>query len=103
MGERTPVAAIDAAAASTHGDRRVDHQPAGRAGRRYHRVKLSANWMAACGEAGEDAALFHAVRAASRVLPGGRGQRAGRQGFACRCGPAGTSAAPRVKWSARCR
>ena len=27
------------------------------------RVKLSANWMAACGEAGEDAALYATVKA----------------------------------------
>jgi phosphoribosylformylglycinamidine synthase len=32
------------------------------------RVKLSANWMAACGEAGEDAALFETVRAVGMEL-----------------------------------
>ena len=31
------------------------------------RVKLSANWMAACGQPGEDAKLFDAVQAASAV------------------------------------
>lgn len=30
-------------------------------------VKLSANWMAACGAAGEDAKLFSAVEAASGI------------------------------------
>ncbi|HRH06775.1 MAG TPA: AIR synthase-related protein, partial [Burkholderiaceae bacterium] len=32
------------------------------------RVKLSANWMAACGEAGEDAALFATVKAVGMEL-----------------------------------
>jgi len=32
------------------------------------RVKLSANWMAACGEAGEDAALFDTVKAVGMEL-----------------------------------
>ena len=31
------------------------------------RVKISANWMAACGTEGEDAKLFDAVRAASEL------------------------------------
>jgi phosphoribosylformylglycinamidine synthase len=63
MGERTPLAVIDARAAArlAIGEAltnlaAADIEPA--------RVKLSANWMAACGEAGEDAKLFDAVRAA---------------------------------------
>ncbi|MCB1982603.1 MAG: hypothetical protein KDF63_11985, partial [Rhodoferax sp.] len=32
------------------------------------RVKLSANWMAACGEPGEDAALYDTVRAVAMEL-----------------------------------
>ena len=32
------------------------------------RVKLSANWMAACGEPGEDAALYDTVRAVGMEL-----------------------------------
>ncbi|MEI2602140.1 hypothetical protein, partial [Acinetobacter baumannii] len=32
------------------------------------RVKLSANWMAACGEPGEDAALFDTVKAVGMEL-----------------------------------
>src|SRR3954462_1918996 len=32
------------------------------------RVKLSANWMAACGEEGEDAALYETVRAVGMEL-----------------------------------
>src|SRR5690606_31500096 len=32
------------------------------------RVKLSANWMAACGEPGEDAALYETVRAVGMEL-----------------------------------
>jgi phosphoribosylformylglycinamidine synthase len=64
IGERTPVAIIDAAAASrlAIGEAltnlaAADIEPS--------RVKLSANWMAACGLPGEDAKLFDAVRAAS--------------------------------------
>ena len=33
-----------------------------------NRVKLSANWMAACGEAGEDAALYDTVKAVGMEL-----------------------------------
>ena len=32
------------------------------------RVKLSANWMAACGEPGEDAALYETVQAVGMEL-----------------------------------
>ena len=32
------------------------------------RVKLSANWMAACGEPGEDAALYDTVQAVGMEL-----------------------------------
>ena len=33
----------------------------------FTRVKLSANWMAACGQPGQDAALYHAVQAAASL------------------------------------
>jgi phosphoribosylformylglycinamidine synthase len=64
MGERTPVAIIDAAAASrlAIGEALTNLAAADIA---LDRVKLSANWMAACGLPGEDAKLFDAVRAAS--------------------------------------
>ena len=64
MGERTPVAVLDSAAASRMAVAEAvtnitaaDIDPA--------LVKLSANWMAACGAAGEDVRLYEAVKAAS--------------------------------------
>ena len=46
-------------------------------------VRLSANWMAACGEPGEDAALYATVRGGRRgAVPGARHRDPGRQGFA---------------------
>jgi len=66
IGERAPVAVIDAASAA-----RVAIAEAllnlAAADVRWDRVKLSANWMAACGVPGEDAALYAAVAAASRL------------------------------------
>jgi phosphoribosylformylglycinamidine synthase len=66
MGERTPLAVIDAAAASRMaiGEAITNIAAADIA---LDRVKLSANWMAACGQPGEDARLFDAVQAASAV------------------------------------
>jgi phosphoribosylformylglycinamidine synthase len=64
MGERTPVAVIDAAAASRLAIGEALTNIAA-ADVDLSRVKLSANWMAACGLPGEDAKLFDAVRAAS--------------------------------------
>jgi phosphoribosylformylglycinamidine synthase len=66
MGERTPLAVIDAAAASRMaiGEALTNIAAADVA---LERVKLSANWMAACGQPGEDAKLFDAVQAASAV------------------------------------
>jgi phosphoribosylformylglycinamidine synthase len=64
MGERTPVAIIDAAAASRLAIGEALTNLAA-ADIDLARVKLSANWMAACGLPGEDARLYDAVRAAS--------------------------------------
>jgi phosphoribosylformylglycinamidine synthase len=64
MGERAPVALIDAAAASRLAIGEALTNLAA-ADIEFSRVKLSANWMAACGLPGEDARLFDAVRAAS--------------------------------------
>ena len=67
MGERTPLAALHPAASGRMAVAEsitnllaapIDLQ----------RVKLSANWMAACGEAGEDAALYDTVRAVGLEL-----------------------------------
>ncbi len=67
MGERTPLASVDAPASGRMAVAEaitnllaapIDLQ----------RVKLSCNWMAACGEAGEDAALYDTVRAVGMEL-----------------------------------
>jgi phosphoribosylformylglycinamidine synthase len=67
MGERTPLAAIDAPAS---GRMAVAEAIANllAAPIELSRVKLSANWMAACGEPGEDAALYQTVRAVGMEL-----------------------------------
>ena len=64
MGERSPVAVIDPAAAARIAIGEALANLAA-ADVDLSKVKLSANWMAACGQPGEDAALYDAVRAAS--------------------------------------
>jgi len=66
MGERTPLAIIDAAASARMAIGEALTNIAS-AGVDLSRIKLSANWMAACGQPGEDAKLFDAVRAASAL------------------------------------
>ena len=64
IGERTPLAVIDPAAASRIAIGEALTNIAA-ADVELERVKISANWMAACGSEGEDAKLFDAVKAAS--------------------------------------
>ncbi|MCV2357256.1 phosphoribosylformylglycinamidine synthase [Paucibacter sp. B2R-40] len=67
MGERTPLAAINAAASGRMAvAESITNLLA--APIELPRVKLSANWMAACGEPGEDAALFDTVKAVGMEL-----------------------------------
>jgi len=70
MGERTPLAALGAATAPASGRMAVGEALTNllAAPIELSRVKLSANWMAACGEPGEDAALFDTVRAVGLEL-----------------------------------
>jgi phosphoribosylformylglycinamidine synthase len=67
MGERTPLASLDAPAS---GRMAVAEAITNLLAAPFElpRVKLSANWMAACGEAGEDAALFDTVKAVGMEL-----------------------------------
>jgi phosphoribosylformylglycinamidine synthase len=67
MGERTPLATLDAPAS---GRMAVAEAITNLLAAPFElsRVKLSANWMAACGEAGEDAALFATVKAVGMEL-----------------------------------
>ncbi|MDR0458267.1 MAG: phosphoribosylformylglycinamidine synthase, partial [Burkholderiaceae bacterium] len=67
MGERAPLAALDAPASGRMAVAEVITNLLA-APVRLERVKLSANWMAACGEPGEDAALVATVRAVALEL-----------------------------------
>jgi phosphoribosylformylglycinamidine synthase len=68
MGERTPVAVLDAAAAArlavAEAVTNIAAAPIGALGQ----VRLSANWMAAAGHPGEDARLHAAVKAVGAEL-----------------------------------
>lgn len=67
MGERTPLAALDAPASGRMAVAEAITNLLA-APIELPRVKLSANWMAACGEAGEDAALYETVKAVGMDL-----------------------------------
>src|SRR4051812_7465646 len=67
MGERTPLAAVDAPASGRMAVAEAITNLLA-APIELPRVKLSANWMAACGEPGEDAALYDTVRAVGLEL-----------------------------------
>src|SRR6185503_5803957 len=63
IGERTPIASIDAPASGRMAVGEALTNLAAAPVTSLSRVKLSANWMAAAGSPGEDAALFDTVRA----------------------------------------
>jgi phosphoribosylformylglycinamidine synthase len=63
IGERTPLAVIDAAASARMAVGEVITNLAGAAIGKLGDIKLSANWMAAAGEGIEDQKLFDAVHA----------------------------------------
>jgi phosphoribosylformylglycinamidine synthase len=67
MGERTPLAVIDAPASGRMAVAEAITNLLA-APIELPRVKLSANWMAACGEPGEDAALYATVKAVGMEL-----------------------------------
>jgi len=67
MGERTPLASLHAPASGRMAVAEAILNLLA-APIELSRVKLSANWMAACGEPGEDAALFDTVRAVGLEL-----------------------------------
>ncbi|WP_374639786.1 phosphoribosylformylglycinamidine synthase [Hydrogenophaga sp.] len=67
MGERTPLAAINAAASGRMAVAEAITNLLA-APIELPRVKLSANWMAACGEPGEDADLYATVKAIGMEL-----------------------------------
>ena len=67
LGERPPVALLDAAAASRLAIAEAITNLAGAPIGALGKIKLSCNWMAAAGHPGEDARLYAAVRAASET------------------------------------
>ncbi|WP_235835168.1 phosphoribosylformylglycinamidine synthase [Piscinibacter terrae] len=67
MGERTPLAALDAPASGRMAVAEAITNLLA-APIELPRVKLSCNWMAACGEPGEDAALYDTVKAVGMDL-----------------------------------
>ena len=68
IGERTPLALLDAAAAARMAVGEAITNLCAAPVESLERIKLSANWMAAAGHPGEDARLFDAVKAVAMSL-----------------------------------
>jgi phosphoribosylformylglycinamidine synthase len=68
MGERTPIAVIDAPASGRLAVGEAITNLLAADIDSLSQIRLSANWMAACGEPGEDAALYETVRAVGKEL-----------------------------------
>ncbi|MDC8756738.1 phosphoribosylformylglycinamidine synthase [Janthinobacterium fluminis] len=68
MGERTPLAVIDAPASGRMAVGEAITNIAAAAIGDIADIKLSANWMAACGQPGQDAALYDTVKAVGMEL-----------------------------------
>jgi phosphoribosylformylglycinamidine synthase len=68
MGERTPLAVIDAAASGRMAVGEAITNIAAAPIADISDIKLSANWMAACGQPGQDAALYDTVKAVGMEL-----------------------------------
>src|SRR5690606_13858420 len=68
LGERTPLALIDSAAAARMAVGEAITNLSAAPVAALDRIKLSANWMAAAGHEGEDARLFDAVKAVGMEL-----------------------------------
>lgn len=68
MGERTPLAVINAPASGRMAIGEAITNIAAAPIANLSQIKLSANWMAACGQPGEDAALFDTVKTVGMEL-----------------------------------
>ena len=68
MGERAPLALLDAAASGRMAVCEAVTNIAAADIARIEDIRLSANWMAACGEPGEDADLYDTVRTVGEEL-----------------------------------
>ncbi len=83
IGERTPAALLDAAAAARLAVAEAITNIMAADIAALSEVRLSANWMAACGVDGEDAALYAAVQRGGRgVLPAAGDSDSGRKRLA---------------------
>jgi phosphoribosylformylglycinamidine synthase len=67
LGERSPVALLNAPASGRLAVAEAITNIAAADIRELRQIRLSANWMAACGEPGEDADLYSTVRAVSEL------------------------------------
>ncbi|MBL4775322.1 MAG: phosphoribosylformylglycinamidine synthase [Mariprofundus sp.] len=68
MGERTPIAVLDAAASGRMAVGEALTNVVAAPIEKIGDIKLSANWMAACGHEGEDARLYDTVKAVGMEL-----------------------------------
>ncbi len=68
MGERSPIAVLDAAASGRMAVGEALTNVAAASIGKIGDIKLSANWMAACGHDGEDARLYDTVKAVGMEL-----------------------------------
>ena len=68
MGERTPLAVVNPEASGRMAIGEAITNIAAAPIAQMSNIKLSANWMAACGQPGEDVALFETVRAVGMAL-----------------------------------
>ena len=68
MGERTPLAVLDAPASGRMAIAEAITNIAAARIDNIGQIKISANWMAACGVAGEDAKLYDTVKAVGMAL-----------------------------------
>lgn len=68
MGERTPVALLDGPASGRMAVAEAVTNIAAARIRKLGDIRLSANWMAACGDPGEDARLYDTVQAVGEQL-----------------------------------
>lgn len=66
MGEKTPLAVLDAPASGRMAIMEALTNLVASDVQSMHDIKLSANWMAACGTSGQDAALYDTVHAVSQ-------------------------------------
>ena len=103
MGERAPVALLDAPASGRLAVAEAITNIMAADIEKLTDVRLSANWMAACGAAGEDAALYATVRAVSWMCARHSASPFRWARTRCRCARIGPRRTGRARCSRRCR